>query len=89
MNITVTTDLPPMATDATLRDLFAGMALEGCIEWERLRGVDELLDDDMPPHSQPLTPGDSIDEGDQSRRVAKSAYNIADAMLLARKESIK
>ena len=34
MNITVTTDLPPMATDATLRDLFAGMALSGLIhDW--------------------------------------------------------
>ena len=70
----------------TLRDWFAGMALQGCIEWERLKGVDSLLGDEMPPHSQPLTMDDDIDDGDQSTSVAKAAYMVADAMLAARKE---
>jgi hypothetical protein len=70
----------------SLRDYFAAAALQGCIEWERMRGVDSLLDDEMPPHSQPLTMDDGIDEGDQARNVAKAAYIVADAMLVARKE---
>lgn len=75
-----------METGMSLRDYFAAAALHGCIEWERMRGVDSLLDDEMPPHSQPLTMDNGIDKGDQARNVAKAAYIVADAMLAARKE---
>jgi hypothetical protein len=69
----------------TLRDWYAGMALQGSIEWNRLKGKESIHEDGYDqPQDQPCMP--SYWEDSDCKEIAECCYAIADAMLAARKE---
>ena len=75
----------PETKDRNLRDWFAGMALQGSIEWNRLKGKESIHEDGYDqPQDQPCMP--SYWEDSDCKEIAECCYAIADAMLAARKE---
>ena len=75
----------PETKDRNLRDWFAGMALQGSIEWNRLKSKESIHEDGYDqPQDQPCMP--SYSEDSDCKEIAECCYAIADAMLAARKE---